>query len=107
MPRLVKMFKDSPKDDWIRQPVASFVLVAAEQPGDVGERAKATIAELEALDPETVERARSLSAFSFLANRARVAATWPGKRRAGRRETPGTGSSGRCRETMTRTASSP
>ena len=75
MPRLVGMFKDSPKDDWIRQPVASFVLVAAEQPGEVGERAKATIAELETLDPETVERARSLSAFSFLAKAASTPAS--------------------------------
>ena len=24
MPRLVTMFKESPKDDWIRQPVASY-----------------------------------------------------------------------------------
>jgi hypothetical protein len=70
MPRLVKMFKESPKDDWIRQPVASFVLVAAEQPGEVGEKAKATVAELEQLDAETVERARSLSAFSFLSRAA-------------------------------------
>jgi hypothetical protein len=70
MPRLVTMFKESPKDDWIRQPVASFVLVAAEQPGAVGEKAKATVAELEQLDKETVERARSLSAFSFLARAA-------------------------------------
>jgi hypothetical protein len=70
MPRLVTMFKESPKDDWIRQPVASFVLVAAEQPGTVGEKAKATVAELEQLDKETVERARSLSAFSFLARAA-------------------------------------
>jgi hypothetical protein len=75
MPRLVSMFKESPKDDWIRQPVASFVLVAAEQPGEVGERAKATIAELETLDPETVERARSLSAFSFLAKAASTPAS--------------------------------
>jgi hypothetical protein len=70
MPRLVTMFKESPKDDWIRQPVASFVLVAAEQPGEVGEKAKATIAELEQLDKETVDRARSLAAFSFLARAA-------------------------------------
>jgi hypothetical protein len=75
MPRLVKMFKESPKDDWIRQPVASFVLVAAEQPGAVGEQAKATVEELEALDAETVERARSLSAFSFLAKAADPAAS--------------------------------
>jgi len=70
MPRLVAMFKDAPADDWIRQPVASFVLVAAEQPGEVGERARASLVELEGLDPETVERARSLSAFSFLAKAA-------------------------------------
>jgi hypothetical protein len=75
MPRLVTMFKESPKDDWIRQPVASFVLVAAEQPGEVGEGAKATIAEMETLDPETVERARSLSAFSFLAKAASTPAS--------------------------------
>ncbi|MCC6493862.1 MAG: hypothetical protein IT424_12690 [Pirellulales bacterium] len=70
MPRLVTMFKDSEKDDWIRQPVASYLLVAAEQPGEVGQRGQAALAELESLDAETVERARSLSAFSFLAKAA-------------------------------------
>jgi len=70
MPRLVRMFKEATADDWIRSPVASYVLVAAEQPGQVGERAKAALAELESLDPDTVERARSLSAFSFLAKAA-------------------------------------
>jgi hypothetical protein len=78
MPRLVKMFKDAPADDWIRQPVASYVLVAAEQPGEVGEKGKAAIAELEKIDAETVERARSLSAFSFLAKAAAADATTPG-----------------------------
>lgn len=78
MPRLVKMFKDAPADDWIRQPVASYVLVAAEQPGEVGEKGKAAIAELEAIDADTVERARSLSAFSFLAKAAAADATTPG-----------------------------
>lgn len=70
MPRLITMFKESPADDWIRQPVASFLLVAAEQTGEVGERGKAALAELESLDPETIERARSLQAFSFLARAA-------------------------------------
>jgi hypothetical protein len=70
MPRLMTMFKESAADDWIRQPVASYVLVAAEQPNEVGERGKAAVAELEKLDKETVERARSLSAFSFLAQAA-------------------------------------
>ncbi len=78
MPRLVNMFKDAPADDWIRQPVASYVLVAAEQPGEVGENGKAAIAELEKIDAETVERARSLSAFSFLAKAAAADATTPG-----------------------------
>lgn len=70
MPRLVSMFKNSEKDDWIRQPVASYLLVAAEQPGDVGKQGQAALAEVESLDPETVERAKSLSAFSFLAKAA-------------------------------------
>lgn len=78
MPRLVKMFKDAPVDDWIRQPVASYVLVAAEQPGEVGEKGKAAIAELESIDADTVERARSLSAFSFLAKAAAADAATPG-----------------------------
>lgn len=58
------------KDDWIRQPVASYLLVAAEQSGDVGQQGQAALAEIESLDPETVERAKSLSAFSFLAKAA-------------------------------------
>ncbi len=78
MPRLVRMFKEAPADDWIRQPVASYVMVAAEQPGEVGELGKAAIAELEQMDPDTVERARSLSAFSFLAKAAAADAAIPG-----------------------------
>jgi hypothetical protein len=70
MPRLVKMFKESSADDWIRQPVASYVIVASEQPGEAGEKGKAALAELESLDKETVENARKLSAFSFLAQAA-------------------------------------
>jgi len=46
--------------------------VASEQPGEVGTRAKAALADLERLDPEGVKRARSLMAFGFLA-RARDA----------------------------------
>ena len=66
MPRLVKLFKDAPPDDWIRQPVVSYLLVAEEQPGDVGAQAKAAIKELEALDADTVERARTLQAFAIM-----------------------------------------
>jgi hypothetical protein len=66
MPRLVKMFKDSPKDDWIRQPVATYLIVAAEAEGDPGEKGAEALAEIDALDHETVDRARKLSAFGFL-----------------------------------------
>ena len=72
MPRLVKMFKESPKDDWIRQPVVSYLLVAAEEPGDVGERAKAALAELEGARPGD---GRSGPAAS------RRSASWRGRRR--------------------------
>lgn len=70
MPQLVTMFKEAQEPYWIRQPVVSYLLVAADQPGDVGEKAKTVLAELESLDPETVERARNLQSFSFLAKAA-------------------------------------
>gem|GEM_PF-617565 len=62
--RLVTMFKASDQDGWIRQPVISYLIVAAEQTGAVGNRAKQALTELKQLDPKTVERARSLMAFS-------------------------------------------
>lgn len=77
LPRLVKMFKDAPADDWIRPPVVSYLLVAADQEGAVGEQAAGAIKELEALDPETVERARSLSAFNILPGSGSAAAADP------------------------------
>ncbi len=61
--RLVEMFKTSDAKGYVRQPVVSYLTVASEQPGDVGVRAKAAMAELEKLDPETVKTARSLMAF--------------------------------------------
>jgi hypothetical protein len=70
MPRLVSMFKDSEEGDWIRQPVAAYLLVAEEQEGNVGEQASAAIAELETLDPETLRRARATSAFGGFLQRA-------------------------------------
>jgi hypothetical protein len=70
MPRLVAMFKDSEEGDWIRQPVAAYLLVAEEQEGNVGEQASAAIAELEALDAETMKRARATSAFGGFLQRA-------------------------------------
>lgn len=64
--RLVKMFKESDKKGYVRQPVVTYLTVAAEQPGDVGTRATAALAELEQFDPETVKQARSLMAFGAL-----------------------------------------
>src|SRR3954465_15407165 len=64
--RLVEMFKKSDEKGYIRQPVISYLTVASDQPGDVGTRAKAAMAELEKLDPETVKTAKSLIAFGAL-----------------------------------------
>ena len=72
--RIVEMFKNSDSKGYVRQPVVSYLTVASEQPGDVGTRAKAAMAELEKLDPETVKTARSLMAFGAL-GRARGMAT--------------------------------
>jgi hypothetical protein len=67
---LVAKFKASEENGWIRQPVISYLLAAAEQPADVGQRANAALVELEKLDPEGVKRARSYMAFSFFARPA-------------------------------------
>ena len=71
--QLVEMFKHSDAKGYVRQPVVSYLTVASEQEGDVGTRAKAALAELEKLDPETVKTAKSLMAFGAL-GRARGAA---------------------------------
>jgi hypothetical protein len=69
--RLVKMFKESDKDGHVRQPVVTYLTVAAEQPGDVGRRAQSALGELEQLDPEGVKLAQRLAAFGVL-GRARA-----------------------------------
>jgi len=68
--RLVRMFKESEKDAWIRQPVISYLLVAGEQPGEVGTKANQALDELAELDPQGVKRARSYMAFGLLARGA-------------------------------------
>ncbi|QDU91090.1 hypothetical protein Pla175_45080 [Pirellulimonas nuda] len=79
MDALAKLYRDSFKEDsnrYVREPIVTYLDVAAEQPGDVGERANAALAELEPLDPESFSRARRLSAFGFLGSaRAKEAAT--------------------------------
>jgi hypothetical protein len=68
--RLVTMFKASDKNGYVRQPVVTYLTVAGDQPGEVGTKAQAALAELEQLDPEGVKQARSLMAFGTL-SRAR------------------------------------
>ncbi|MEX2091555.1 MAG: hypothetical protein WD971_02705 [Pirellulales bacterium] len=78
--RLTEMYKNGDEKSYVRQPVVTYLTVASEQPGDVGTRAKAALAELEKLDPEGVKKAQSLMAFGFLA-RARSTAPATGATR--------------------------
>jgi hypothetical protein len=64
--RLVAMFHSADDRSFVRQPIVTYLIVASEQEGDVGTRAKKALEELESLDPESVERARSLMAFGYL-----------------------------------------
>lgn len=66
MDRLVEKFKASDEDGWIRQPVVSYLLTAAEQGGEIGEKANAAVAELEQIDPEGVKRARSYLSWGLI-----------------------------------------
>ena len=65
--RLVTLFKAGEKDDWIRQPVVSYLIIASEQTGKVGQRANAALEELEEIDPECVKRTRRNASFSLFA----------------------------------------
>jgi hypothetical protein len=81
--RLAEMFKAGDKENvYVRQPIVTYLTVASEQPGEVGSRAAAALAELERLDPKTVEQARSLMAFGALgrarASSAAAATSQPG-----------------------------
>lgn len=70
--RLVEMFKKSDKTGYVRQPIVGYLTEASAQAGDVGDRAKLALEELERLDPEGVKQARSFMAFGAL-GRARAA----------------------------------
>jgi len=72
--RLVTMFNESEQDGWIRQPVIAYLLTAAEQPGDIGQRAGAALAQIEELDPQGIKRARSYMSFGMFTGRASNAA---------------------------------
>jgi hypothetical protein len=75
MPRLVEMFRVSAARDWVRLPVATYLLIAADVPGEVGVQAQSAISELEGVDADTFRDARSNPALGFL---TRAAASGPG-----------------------------
>ena len=72
--RLGEMFElaeDGTPSEYVRDPIVTYLDVASEQSGEVGDQATALIAKLEATDPETFRRARSLQAFGFLGSARR------------------------------------
>lgn len=68
--RLTEMYEKSfepNQNKYVREPIITYLDVAIEQSGEVGEQAQAALAKVEPLDPDAVRRARSLRAFGFLA----------------------------------------
>lgn len=68
--RLVELYRSSGREDapkYVREPIVTYLDVAAEQGGELAERANAALEALEPIDPEAFRRARSLRAFGFLA----------------------------------------
>jgi hypothetical protein len=67
MDRLVAMFKsDDEKLRWVRSPVIRYLMAASDQGGEVAGRARGHLADLEKLDPETVERAKAYASLGAL-----------------------------------------
>ncbi len=68
--RLTTLYEESVESQqnrYVREPIITYLDVAAEQEGTVGVRATAALARVEPLDPAAVKRARSLRAFGSLA----------------------------------------
>ena len=64
-----QMFRESKPQspsEYVRAPIVTYLDVAAEQEGEIGQQAAALIAELEPTAPETFRNARALSSFGFL-----------------------------------------
>ena len=55
------------REKYIREPIVTYLDVASEQEGAVGQQAIAALERIEPLDPGAVKRARSLRAFGILA----------------------------------------
>ncbi|TWT65919.1 hypothetical protein Pla123a_48300 [Posidoniimonas polymericola] len=67
--------EDSGVQKYVREPIITYLDVAAEQEGEVADRAAAALEEIEGVDPAAVKRARSLRAFGFLAQARPKAST--------------------------------
>lgn len=71
--QLVNMYREAGSEqvnEYVREPIVTYLDVAAEQPGQVGEKAQAALVDLEPLDPEAFKRARTLMGLGLL-SRAR------------------------------------
>ncbi|MCO6047223.1 hypothetical protein NG895_25265 [Aeoliella sp. ICT_H6.2] len=64
--RLVTMFTEADPKTYVKEPIVAYLDQAAQQQGDVGQRATDALAKIEEMEPETVKRARSLMSFGFL-----------------------------------------
>jgi hypothetical protein len=64
--RLVTMFDKADPKTYVKEPIVAYLDQASQQEGEIGEQATAAVAKIEAADPETVKRARSLMSFGFL-----------------------------------------
>lgn len=76
MPRLAEMFRvagepGSEVSKYVRDPIVTYLDIAAEQPGDVGTRANELLDELEPIAPDTFRIMRSMQAFGSLAGARR------------------------------------
>ncbi|MEM9185378.1 MAG: hypothetical protein AAGB00_02650 [Planctomycetota bacterium] len=72
LPRLGEMFRvaggaGSGVSVYVREPIVTFLDIAAEQPGETGRLAAGLIGQLEPIDPKTFARARSFQALGFIA----------------------------------------
>jgi hypothetical protein len=60
------MFDEADPKTYVKEPIVAYLDQASQQEGEIGEQATAAVAKIEAADPETVKRARSLMSFGFL-----------------------------------------
>jgi hypothetical protein len=67
MDRLAKMFQEADKTSYVRQPIATYMLIASEQEGEVGEKATRHLETLRQADQEAVDDAERNLGFGLFA----------------------------------------